>query len=88
MGLHLQDLLDRMSARLGARPGEVSPTKVRDAAQEAARHAEASGDVDGALWMEDGAGLLALAWSADPSGQTFTVWSMELRAEDRQREDG
>jgi hypothetical protein len=79
MGVHLQKLLDRMTERLGENPNEVNPENVKQAASEIARSV-ASDDETG-IWMEDGPALLALAWSADPKGHLYNVWSMELRHE-------
>jgi hypothetical protein len=89
MGLHLERLLDQMAEKL--RSEEVSPTEVRksdvrQAAYEAKEYAFSKGYVDGALWMEDGTALLALAY-CNRVGQNWTLWTMELSAEDRERED-
>jgi hypothetical protein len=89
MGLYLERLLDQMAEKLRSEevgPTEVRKTDVRQAAYEAKEYALAHGDVE-VLWMEDGAALLALAYS-NRVGQSWTLWTMELDAEDRQREDG
>jgi hypothetical protein len=57
----------------------VNSERVQQVAYEVAKHVSED-VVNGALWMESGPGLLALAWAHNRGrADDFPIWSMELR---------